>query len=102
MYNKELGINFFGKESNKKSGLKRVEILKIEGEKGKLNNPINFSIRLKLALVINTQRLSPTKVDNANTLRKKPRVPIITPKVKLSFQLFSLNQHQPNQKAKIP
>ena len=29
-------------------------------------------------------------------------LPIITPTDKLNLQLFSLNQHQPNQKAKMP
>ena len=29
MYSKELGINFFGNESNKKTKLKKIDILKI-------------------------------------------------------------------------
>ena len=43
-----------------------------------------------------------TKVDKATNLRKKPTVPSAAPIVKLNPQLFSLNQHQPNQKANIP
>ena len=73
----------------------------IEGEKGRLSNPTNLSISPKLALVIMIQRLSPTKVDNANTLMKKPNVPRIKPILQLSHQFFSLNQDQPNQKANI-
>ena len=45
MNSKELEIKFFGCESNKKTQINRIKILKIEGEKDKSNNPINFSIR---------------------------------------------------------
>ncbi len=41
MYSKELGINFFGNESNKKTKLKRIDILK--------NNINNFKIFLVIA-----------------------------------------------------
>ena len=74
----------------------------MEGEKGKLNNSITLSIRPKLALVIITQRLSPTKVDNENTLIKKPSVPRMKPTLQLSHQFFCLNQDHPSQKANIP
>ena len=45
MHSEELGITLFGSESDKKRQLSKIKILKIEGYKGKLNNPINFSIR---------------------------------------------------------